>query len=379
MRTTTATFTFHAAHNYGSMLQAYALQHVIKSLGCDNKIINLRTVRQKFIYRHPDDNKGASWRSKYIGRLIRFPFRKDLISKYNYFEDFLAQDLDVTQEFSTVEEVTDFVKHNPFDLYIVGSDQIWNTACTDFDWSFFLPFATSRNALSYACSMGQLGHIQVAESDYTRIRNCLSNFKAVSVREKGTADVINKITGSYPMVHLDPTLLINSEEWESYEHFIKDPIIKGDYIFVYTPAYKESVYNIASQLAKTENLPVVFSSFHYQAILKHPNLKCVLPVGPWQFLNLIKYAKVVVSGSFHAIAFSIIFKIPFFAVNGDKDNRMSDLLSLVGLEEFTINQNNVNEKRSLINNIDWSNVDCALSAGKERSIEYLTHNLKIND
>lgn len=379
MKTTTATLTFHAAHNYGSMLQAYAFQHVIKSLGYENKIINLRTSRQKFIYRHPDDNKGASWKSKYIGRIIRLPFKKDLVRKYNYFEDFLEQDLDVTQELSTLEDVTDFVQRNPFDFYIVGSDQIWNTACTDFDWLFFLPFVTSNNALSYACSMGQLGHIQVAESNYTRIRDCLSNFKAISVREKGTAEVVNKITGRYPLIHLDPTLLLKDKDWESNPHFIKEPIIEGDYIFVYTPAYKEPVYDIACQLAKKENIPAIYSSFHHQVIFKHPNLKCVLPVGPWQFLNLIKHAKVVISGSFHATAFSIIFKTPFFAVNGDKDNRMRDLLSYVGLEVLTINRNDVNEKSALINSIDWGKVDSALSAGKEKSIEYLNQNLQIND
>lgn len=379
MKITTATLTFHAAHNYGSMLQAYALQQVIKSLGYENKIINLRTTRQKFIYRHPDDNKGASWKSKYIGRIIRLPFKKDLVRKYNYFEDFLEQDLDVTQELSTLEDVTDFVQRKPFDFYIVGSDQIWNTACSDFDWSFFLPFATSRSALSYACSMGQLGHIQVAESDYAAIRDSLSNFKAISVREKGTAEVINKITGSYPLIHIDPTLMMKSEEWEASPHFIKEPLIKGDYIFVYVPAYKESVYGIANQLSKAIDLPAFYSSFHYQAIFKHPNLKCQLSVGPWQFLNLIKHAKVVVSGSFHAAAFSIIFKTPFFAVNGDKDNRMKDLLSLVGLENLTINQNDVNEKRILMDNIDWSIVDSALSEGKEKGIEYLNQNLRIND
>lgn len=379
MKITTATLTFHAAHNYGSMLQAYALQHVIKSLGYDNKIINLRTERQKFIYRHPDDSRGASWRSKYIGQFIRLPFRKDLIRKYNSFEDFLEQDLDLTQEFDSLEEIADFAKQNPFDFYIVGSDQIWNTACTDFDWSFFLPFATSHNAISYACSMGQLGHLQVLESNYNRIRDFLSNFKAISVREKGTAEVIEKITSTTPIVHIDPTLLIRSDEWESDPHFIKEPLIKGDYIFVYTPAYKESVYDIAGRFGKLENTPVVYSSFHYQAILKHPSFKCVLPIGPWQFLNLIKYAKRVISGSFHAVAFSIIFKTPFFAVNGDIDNRMKDLLSLMRLDDLTINQNDVNDKYALVKRIDWSNVDCALSAEKEKSIEFLTHYLRIND
>lgn len=378
MKIKTATLTFHASHNYGSMLQAYALQHVIKSLGFDNTIINLRTNGQKFMYRHPDDVRNASWKSKYIGRLLKIPFRKNLIKKYFLFEGFIAQDLDITEELSSLEDVTDFVRENKFDLYVAGSDQIWNTSCRDFDWSYFLPFA-EKNALSYACSMGPSGQIQVKGNTYEHIRNYLLNFRAISVREKGTAQVIDRITGHCPEVHIDPTLLLSSKEWESDKHFIEAPIVKGDYMFVYTPFYNADVYDIASRISKIKKIPVVCSMFHYKAFLKHTKIKRLLPVGPWEFLNLIKHAKMIVSGSFHAIAFAIIFKRPFFAVNGDYDNRMCSILSLLSLENHTIHINDIEDKIKHINYIDWSKVEPVLDILKAQSLSYLNRNLKADD
>lgn len=370
----TAIITFHAAHNYGSMLQAYALQQIVIGLGCENVILNLRTERQKFMYRHPDDTKNAGWRSKYIGAFIKSFIKSSLIKKYDYFENFLRDDLYLTEEFKDLEEVAQYCAKKYFDYYIAGSDQIWNTACEDFDWSFFLPFA-QNNAISYACSMGPHGFLQVKQENYNKMNECLKQFKGISVREQGTADVITKITGNVPEVTLDPTLLLTSSEWEKNEHFISEPLIKGEYIFLYTPAYKKEAYRIAKRLAQITNLQVVVSNFHHQSLFSCPSFTRKLDCGPWQFLNLIKNAKVVVSGSFHAVVFSIVFNTSFFAVNGDKDNRMNSILSKLGLGRQTINLTNVTEKAKLIANMDWKRAMIALSAEREKSISYLKKHL----
>ena len=371
----TATLTFHAAHNYGSMLQAFALQFLIRRLGIDNEIINLRTDRQKFIYRHPEDNQGAGWVSKYAGSSIRFFFKQDLIRKYELFEKFLQEDLKLSPELKDTEAVEGYCQKKHFDYYIVGSDQIWNTACSDFDWSYYLPFA-NNNAISYACSMGPHAMEQVSQNNYARIRSCLSQFKGVSVREVGTANVVNVISGIKPEIHFDPTLLLTAEDWVSKSRIPDVPLIEGEYIFLYSPGYNKDAYKIAKDLSKKLALPVVVSNLHPRSLLLYSSFKLHLDCGPWEFLNLVKYAKVVVCGSFHAVVFSTVFRTPFFAVNGDKDNRMINILTKLGLGKQTITLQNIDKKIPLINTIDWTCAEDVLLEERNRSVNYLKGVLK---
>lgn len=130
----TATLTFHASHNYGSMLQAYALQRVLKkNIDVENEIINLRTPIQKSIY--PNPMKIQCSLRGLVSFICRIPILGGLNRKFNMFEDFLRHELVLSQEFHSRDEVANYVKN--FDCLIAGSDQIWNTACGDFDWSYY--------------------------------------------------------------------------------------------------------------------------------------------------------------------------------------------------------------------------------------------------
>lgn len=331
----TATITFHAAHNYGSMLQAYALQQTLINLGVDNEIINFRTERQKNFYPNPYElkNVGLFRKMKFFTLGILLPRYKDSLSKkYRLFEDFLQEKLILTKEFSSSEHLK---KNLPkYDDYITGSDQCWNIHCGDFDWAYYLDFTDSINKISYASSFGS----KTPEKDISQIEEHLSKFKFISAREKASADYIKSITEISAEILPDPTLLIPQSHWAQLAG--EQPLIQDEFIFVYTPFARIGTMEVAIRLSKLTGLPIVISnepaSRDVTKLLSRKNIRFKMDVGPIEFLNLIKNAKYVVSGSFHAVVFSLIFHTPFVAIDGLNDNRMKELLTKYKCEDMAV-------------------------------------------
>ncbi len=150
-----AIITFHASHNYGSMLQACALQSTVENMGIDCDIINLRTERQRDLYTVFTHRKGAKY---IIKNLSHFVYYKPLTQKYNNFENFISSNMKLTEnEYKTLEELQN--ADLQYDYYISGSDQIWNPVPADFYWSYYLPFVKNGKRIAYAPSFGQLSSI----------------------------------------------------------------------------------------------------------------------------------------------------------------------------------------------------------------------------
>lgn len=321
--------TFHAPHNYGSMLQAYALQKTVETLGYTCEIINFRTERQKKMYRPlPLETRLLS-----IIKTLRFPkLALDDLKKHRLFEKFLRESLKVTKEEYADSQQLENACFD-YDAYISGSDQIWNTYCYDYDPAYFLSFITDSVKIAYAPSMGPRPQTEVKASDDPVIRRFLSTYHALSVREEGTAERIERITGKRPPVCLDPTLLLNKKDWYSMTDNMS--YIQGDYILLYSPFYDEWMYDKTLELAEKHNLKVIVTlSQSYFRFRKNKRMEFYTTVGPKEFLTLVKFSKFVVCKSFHGIIFSLIFSRPFYAVNGMNDNRTENLLKQVRLEAF---------------------------------------------
>lgn len=370
-RLNTATLTFHASHNYGSMLQAYALQHfLIKEIGVDNEIINFRSIAQKKMYSFPKEEK-HSWKYNLIKYLLPNT-KEDRIKKYNLFESFLSDYLTLSPEYNEEKDVIKYA--DKFDFLITGSDQIWNTKCIDFNWLYYLPFAKS-NAIAYAPSMGPRGINAIADEHYDTIKDCLHKFKAISVREEGTAKAIYSISRNNAETLIDPTLLISKKEWDELSG--NEPIIKGEYIFIYHPIVNKEFVEIAKNVSSKMGLPLYVSNrLPLLDELKNKfsltnKMHYKLDVGPIEFLNLLKNAKYVISGSFHAVVFSIIFQKPFLAVNGKTDNRMSQLLKATHLLDYGVDKNNYLAHLKCLENIDFTHSIEYLEEEKHKSISFL--------
>ena len=168
---------------------------------------------------------------------------------------------------------------------------------------------------------------------YPQISNWLNAYDSISVREQATAQIIKEMTGVAPAVTVDPTLLLGTEEWNRL--VAPQPFINGKYILVYSPFVNQELCNEALNIANELDLQIIctthdsFRRYHH-----NPRFKFCLDVGPLEFLNLAKNAMLVVSASFHAVVFSIMFGVPFYAFKGMADARVANLLTVTKLERF---------------------------------------------
>lgn len=364
----TATITFHAAHNYGSNLQAYALQQTLLGLGYENEIINLRTERQKDLYTVFTKRKGMKYVFKNLSHLLYY---RPLKRSYKKFEQFINNNLIVTKEYASEEELRS--ADLKYDVFVAGSDQIWNPVPADFDWSYYLTFVGKGCKIAYAPSFGQLASKGDGATKH-RIADALSTFDAISVREQGSVDNVNQMIGLNPPIVLDPTLLLSKEQWLN---LVKNEnrLVDSDYIFFYTLFADPQRMDIVKRVSKVTGLPVVTSNFSNQYDVFNPFIKRY-DAGPLDFLTLIRDAKLVVVSSFHGTVFSILLNVPFFAIDGMNDARISTLLKTVGLENREITTLNVDEKCKIAYTIDFEKVNKKIEAARRPSIEYLKKSLE---
>ncbi len=364
----TATITFHASHNYGSVLQSYALQQTAYSLGYQNEIINLRTDRQKDLYTVFTKRRGLKYLLKNASHLLYY---RPLKTKYERFEEFIKDKLVCTdKEYKTLDELK--AESFDYDAYIAGSDQIWNPVPADFDWSYYLPFVNGKRKIAYAPSFGQLASTG-DDNTILKIGEYVKDFDFLSVRDTKAAENIKKITQRNSEVVLDPTLLLKREEWEKL--LPENRTVKGKYIFFYTLFADTEILKMVKMLSGKLKLPVVVSNFSNQYDV-FTSYKKIFYAGPLEFLDLVRNAEFVITSSFHGTVFSLLFNKPFFAIRGDKDARISELLKTVGLEDRSVNIENIEKKAEAAFNIDFSEAEISLKEKRESSIGFLKEALK---
>lgn len=361
--------TFHAAFNYGSMLQAYALQTYLLNEGHDVKIINFRSKQQKQIYRKPfaslslrnllsDGKRVLKYGDNYLYARQR----------WDRFNDFMEKNLELTREY----DVTTWEKDKKdFDCIITGSDQIWNLAAYDFNDVYFGKGIDKHiKLIAYAPSLGP----HPENLDITRLQEFLSRYAAVSVREAKARDFI--ITHNlYPCVEqvVDPTMLLNIN---SYHKFVSsESPVKYPYIYYYTPGNHHDILTKSLNTVATLQLPVAVDTGYFNIDFKNSNTLSVTMAGPEQFLSYIKHAELVIGASFHLIVFAILFHKEFICINGDKDSRLNNLLTILGLEEriAPIKGTDVNVKS--LNPVNWKAIDDKLQFLRNQSSMYLKRNL----
>ncbi len=325
--------TFHASHNYGSMLQAWALQTYLENQGLTVEIVNYRSIYQKKIYYKPFELGNKYSMASSLKRLLFYPSSiKQLYKKWHLFEDFMHTNFHVSDELNTIDQLQFSTWH--YDLLICGSDQIWNTNAPDATEAYYGNFINKRTRkISYAASFGQYPD----KVDISSVHKNLKNFDAISVREEKSKDLLIKygIADDVKVV-CDPTLLLDAHHYDSL--IDDEPIIKESYIFFYTPVGLPLEYfSIAEHLAEQTGLPVITERAYYPKDLKpFKHIKNHIATGPREFLNLVKNATYVIGGSFHLQVFSILFQKDFYCINGDKDSRTNGLLSKVGLQNRII-------------------------------------------
>ena len=284
--------TFHCAHNYGAVLQAYALQSYLCGLGHDARIVDYRPVyltrpynRFRLIYWFSKKPARGIW--KIFNEFRVFSARK---KRRLNFENFISRRLRLRD----YRQPSDL---RAFDLVLLGSDQIWNSGITgghndDLYWGI----SVSVPVASYAASTPKIG-IGKAEREY--IRRALDHLLAVSVRERSLKEILSTLT-AHPVVQvLDPTLLSDAVVYDPL--CVDFAVPKRPYVLIYQVAYDKSLGRIATELAKRINGEVIEIS----AYLETPRIrgsKRIDTASPEEFIGYIRNASCVVTSSFHGTA-----------------------------------------------------------------------------
>ncbi len=368
--------------NYGSVLQAYALQKAVSKIG-----YNCETIQH---------NVNGSNKTKILYRIKQFGLFKTLkfylnkiavmLSKKNkneliYIskrEKILDKFIDENLKLSSIKYSNDnFNCCNQYDVYICGSDQIWNPNLTFLSDFYWLNFVNGKTKISYAPSIGSQG---IPNSYKEKVKYMLSDFKTITVREKASEIILKDIVPNKDIVTvLDPTMLLEKDYWES---LLPNRSIESDYIFVYLLRANEEQLNFVNDIAEKLGLkvaiyPLLERTNHCELEYIYGDYR-IYDDTPFDFLEKIKNAKVVITDSFHCSVFSIIFHTNFFVLkkSNDKDGqlvRVTNLLELTEQDFRLIDVNTDIEKVEVKNSFVRS--DIIIEQKRKECLELLKNSL----
>ena len=327
-----ATITCHDVYNYGASLQAYALQQFCEQAGADYHIIDYKPdyLSQHFklsVVANPRYNFPIV---KQLYLLAKLPGRIRDLKKKRIFDNFTTNYLHLTStRYHTCDDIRNSLPEA--DLYIAGSDQIWNTLFRNgHDSAFYLDFVGSRGKkISYAASFAT---DKIHKDANSFVSKMLRNFNEISVRETSALQLLSKLGQNKATLVCDPVFLLNRGQWIQLLKSTIQP--KEDYILVYDCERSSKIRNVALKLKEQTSLPIYILS---KTAGRYADKDFSL-VGPLEFLSLILNARYVIANSFHATAFSIIFHKEFFIVNRSEsiNTRMHDFLSYLGIPDRII-------------------------------------------
>ncbi len=339
--------TIHNAINYGSALQAYAMQKYISSIDKTNHvyIIDYRIHRLETMY------KPKLFKSYIVKKLKAFKIKTALIElKESYFDRRIKKVMN--KGFKSFWRNYNLICRNcysykdiqkeEFDIIFCGSDQIWNESIVGRDINVFLLDFNLNKTKRFAYAASGLALL-----DNNIIRK-LESFDSIGIRESDAFAYINKYFPNKSQLVIDPTFLLDKFEWDKFTYNIK-----GKYIFEYLLYDDETCISLGENLAEKYNLQIIkLNRLTNKAriTLNNGKQKILKTNRIDTFLSLIKHAEFVITNSFHGTAFSIIFEKDFYSVKHGSGNRQLTLLNEIGLEDRFIE--NICEEKDKINYVD---------------------------
>lgn len=324
-----AIITFNKSYNYGATLQIYALQKVLQEHGANVEILNYNCENIE------KSTELFSKSSKFnIKTILRYFYRKIKKIKFDKFD---KENLNLSSKLKR-KDLFDLEKN--YDLFVTGSDQVFNLCIINKDYSYLLDFVSNSNKkCSYAASFGK----ERIDKTWDKIfEDKLSSFKYLSIREKiNNLQLSNLLKRKDIVTSLDPTLLLNEAD---YSEIKSQRIIKSKYVFVYMISYSKLLQKKAKEFAKRNG---------YRVIDSKASLMFLLHSSPKDFLSWIANAEYIFTNSYHGTIFSIIYKKKFIV----EDNiRIVELLNMLGID---------------IKNIDYNKAYKNLEKSKEKSLSYI--------
>lgn len=354
--------TIYQVPNYGSVLQTYATQFLLESMGVECKVINYRYPNE-WHWKH-GTKRPTGWKAK-IRRLI--PSRKIIV-----LQQFREKYLNFTPLFHNLEEMNKADWSN-YDAFVVGSDQVWNARFVLGDSAFMLSFVPDdKPRYSLASSFALKSIPECFREKYFKY---LSKFNAISVRENnGMAIIHDELKIHTPVnVILDPTLLLSKEDWLkaiSRSNFKK----RRPYILFYMLSYafepRPYIFKVVKHFQEQINCDIIA----LEGYTKPNDAEGLVMINMKnssieEFIDLFDNADMVITSSFHGTAFALNFGKPLVSIVPDSngDDRQTTLLCRVGCKHCAIKENtpireinpnyNANVEQIQLNNIRHINID----------------------
>jgi len=339
--------------NYGSFWQAFGLKKMIEELGNDVifvdyhvgepvEKINLDTVNII--------SKKDKIRKKIIGGIFEFKYRFIWLPKY----------LNVSLKKQYGDNI---------DKLVIGSDEVFN--CTQsgkkVGYSKELFGYGKKNVITYAASFGFTTHDRLKKYNIDKeVGKMLKKIKSISVRDQNSYDIVTELTGTSPMIHLDPVLVSNVNKINIPKVNLKDYIIIYSYSGRITDDEKKEIIEFAKLKNKKIISLGIYNSFADKNIV----------ASPFKVLSYFKNADYIITDTFHGSIFSIIFEKKFVTLVRDTNRqKLSDLLNRLGLKNRTLEKiKKLNEK--IDEPINYSSVNKIIENERNKSIEYLKDNLQ---
>ena len=356
--------TFHSVDNYGAVLQAFALQTYLSSLGHEVEIIDYR----------PSYFHGArKWPLNHPGRIVA-----NFASLYQNrkFEQFRRSHLNRSAVCRTSHDLG--TKLPSYDAIVVGSDQVWspdvdrrNTTDEVYFCQFKLPAATRK--IAYAASFGTK---DIQSREEAAIARGLGNMDVISVREPTGQEIVNRLSQKRATWTCDPVFLLSRNQWrvcaKSHGGFHPRRNAILSYMLPFNREWGECL--------KRENTELINIGWNPCCALSR-NQTCRIP-SPLAFVQMIASARGLVTKSFHGIAFAIVLNVPFVYMlptrgGEDRATRVTSLLDRLGLSDRVLcggdDMKSIMDRLAM--QIDWDAVQCRLRGFRAESVSFLDNAL----
>ena len=326
-------------HNYGSILQAYAMQTVLKNAGNQVEILlykKTNLVKQAMRLLYIPLLKATvkmKWKTLYCRVFQKETLNTVLASREDAFVKFIQDNMEFSQVYAGREALIDGTKN--YDCFVLGSDQVWNPMNLggDFYTMTFIP--DDKVKITYAPSFGVA---EIPDNQKARTKHYLQRIDYISVRESDGVRIIKELTGRDVQQVVDPTILVDRAVWDEKKG---NRLLEENYIFCYFISVNPAYRTFAQRLAKKTGLKLVVIPHVDEFVKADQGFGDIVPegIGPLEFVNLISNASYVCTDSFHGSVFSTLYERPFFTFSrysGDgadsTNSRLYSYLKMIGME-----------------------------------------------
>lgn len=345
--------TRHAIANYGSLLQAYATQNFFNNLGFTTGIIDYIPesecgLKRVDTYASLAEVQGLK---RIIYKTVKAP---DELVKGKKFNKYRKSFLNLTQRYSTLKQLQD--ANFGDSILCAGSDQLWGYMPTKkIDEAYFLNFGTSKNKfIAYSASFGRT---DFNDEFYNDLPKLLSKFSFITVRETSAKRIIEEKTPFKAEAILDPTLMMSREFWINLAN---KKVNKCKYILLYQLRSNKLMDEYVKKFAKQQGLKIYRLTTSIYDYLKCGKTKCLK--APDKMLALFRDAQFVVTDSFHATVFSVIFNKQFVDILPPTTHeRITDFLDMLQLNNRIVNGVDDKQINSIVEPIDYTFVNAELN------------------